>query len=468
MEIRRRAEAEALRRELTGPAPSLTLVVGPPGSGKRTVVREAAHGLDVVRYWAAPLTDADHRTLFVERLGVEGLPPRSDWPRIFDRLLALAAERTGTLRIALEELPVLVETRPKLVAELERFWAGVRARGLSVHLVLTGAGGPVFQEMQEGTGPFAGWIGRTVPVLPLTFREVGALFPSYPPRDRMLAWAIFGGLERSLRPLDPEVTLATNVRQAVLAPAAPLLDEGIERLERRLQSVARYATLLRSMSVGREEWGEILAGAPELVSGAQMAPYLSRLQRLGIVSAEASLDARPGSRSRRYRILDPFLWFWHRFVQPNLSDIVDGRGAELWRRRVRPELDAYVRRLFPLACREYLARYARERLPAISRELGGLWGSDHDIELAGTLRTGAALYGRAFWAEGRVPEAADEALQEEIRRTRYGFGREARLRLYFSTDGFSSALLRRAARSDAVRLVSLEAMLGLPASGNND
>jgi hypothetical protein len=232
--------------------------------------------------------------------------------------------------------------------------------------------------------------------------------------------------------------------------------EGSERLQRALQSAGRYASVLRSLALGAREWADILAGTPDLATGGQLAPYLSKLQQLGLVAAEASLDARAGSRSRRYRIVDPFVSFWHRFVLPSLSELADGRGAEVWRRHIRPRLEDHAAQLFPRACRDYLTHHAHGRLPATARTLGGLWGDGYDIEPAGTLRTGAAFYGRTFWERGRITEAEDESLQEEVSHTRYGYGKEARLRVLFSTGGFAPGLLRRVARSDLMHLITLD------------
>jgi hypothetical protein len=429
----------------------------------------ATRGLEAVRYWAAPLPDPDHRALLVERLGPWTEPPEEErapdpeplrtgapWGRIFDHLLARLAERKSELRLVLEGFPTLVAAHPKLLVDIERFWMGVRAAGLPAHLVLAGDDAPVFDQMREEESPFGPWIGRSIRVPALTYREVGSLLPTYAPRDRLLAWAVFGGLERQVRELDPDVSLATNVRQAILTSDAPLLMEGSERLQRALQSVGRYASVLRSLALGAREWADILARTPDLASGGQLAPYLSKLQQLGLVAAEASLDARPGSRSRRYSIADPFLGFWHRFVLPHLSELADGRSSEVWRAHIRPQLDDHLAQLFPLACRDYLAHHADERLPGTARTLGGLWGEGYDIDPAGTLRTGAAFYARTFWERGRIAEAEDEWLQEEVRHTRYGYGKEARLRVLFSTGGFAPALLRRGARSDVMHLLTLD------------
>ena len=472
-------ETARLRAELDGPPPSFTLLHGPTGIGKAEVVASAARGLDVVRYWAAPLTDPDHRAQLVARLGAwceapepapasgrrapapeSPLLPGADWPRIFDHLVKRAAERHGTLRLVLEEFPRLVEARSKLPLELEKFWGRVRAQGLPVHLVLTGRDGPVFQALRREGGTLAAWIGLDLALQPLGYREVASLFPAHAPSDRLLAWGIFGGQRRHLRPCDPGVALSTNVRAVLLAPESPFLLEGTERLQLDLQSPARYASLLAALARGHREWGEILAGAPTFQSGGQMAPYLARLQGLGLVSSEASLDALPGARQRRYRIADPFYAFWYRFVLPNLTELMAGRARDVWRTRVRPHLDAYAAGLFPRICAEYLGEHARGRLGATAREVGGLWGSEYDLAPAGTLGNGAAFYGRALWGGGPVPATADEALSAEMRRTRYGFGRERRIRLVFATDGFSPELVRRAARSELLHLLGPEELLG--------
>jgi uncharacterized protein len=470
VEISRPQTARRLRDELKGPAPALLAFLAPEGTDRQRIVGEAATGLNVIRYWAAPLLDAEHRALFVERLGRWREPPRqpapptsseplattAGWGEIFDHLLARAADRTGPIRIVLEEYARLALANPRLSGEVERFWSGARARSLPIYLVLTGEDAPEFERLAEA--PATGASLRRLTVGPLTYREVGTHFPSYSPKEKLTAWAIFGGLAEHLSDCDPETSVATNVRQILLSPRGSLLLEGIVRLERDVQSPTRYTGLLRALANGVGAWGSIRAAAPDLASAGQIAPYVTRLQQLGRVVGETSLDAASGSRSRRYRIADPLLWFWYRFVLPNLSELMQGRGAEVWRERIRPRMDEHVSSLFAFACREYLRHYAHEKLPSDAREVGGLWGAGYDIPLAGTFRTGAAFYGRAHWARGRMTEAVDQRLAAEVRRTRYGFAREARLRVLFSTDGFSPALLRRVARADDVYVIGIESL----------
>ena len=48
-------------------------------------------------------------------------------------------------------------------------------------------------------------------------------------------------------------------------------------------------------------------------------------------------------------------------------------------------------------------------------------------------------------------------LQSQMRATRYGFGREGRIRVLFTLDGATDALTRRAARDDLLMLADAAA-----------
>ena len=80
------------------------------------------------------------------------------------------------------------------------------------------------------------------------------------------------------------------------------------------------------------------------------------------------------------------------------------------------------------------------------------------MEVSGILTSGAAFYGTASW-----PDAADPArlrrLDAGVRETRYGFGRENRLRMVF-TAAATPQLSRAAARRHDVVLVTPAQLAG--------
>jgi hypothetical protein len=261
-----------------------------------------------------------------------------------------------------------------------------------------------------------------------------------------------------VRRLDPAVGLSANVRRTVLDPDAPLLHAGVDLLRREVQSPARYASILRALALGRREWGELAAAVPDLTSSGQLGPYLARLEALRLVEVRRSLDARDRSRSRRYHAPDPFVSFWYRCVLPHLTELEAGDAADVWTRRIRPALDEHVRLFFPDLARAYVRRYA-EQLRSPARESGALWGPGYELDVAATLRSGAACYGICHWRDEPVGEDTLTAIAAALRQSRYGFGREVRLRVIFHGREVGDAVVRRAARDEHIRLVGLEELL---------
>jgi hypothetical protein len=407
-------------------------------------------------YVAAPVTDADHRALLAERMDLRA---GGDWPALLDELAdRLEAQRDRTV-IVLDGFENLLAARSRLPALLAAFWARVRGRALPLHLVLVGNDPHALGALTDEDSPLADLITLDLELGALAFRDVTDRLGGWQARDRIAAWAALGGTPSVVRWLDPALGLVPNLRRIVLDADAPLLRWGTDMLRRVVQSPARYASILMALGHGRRDWGDIAAAVPDFGSSGQLAPYLGRLEELRLVETRRSLDAREGSRARRYHVTDPFLGFWFRFVLPNLTELERGQAADVWTRRIRPFLDDHVRLHFGDLARQYVARYA-ERLPGPAREAGALWGPGYELDVAAILRFGAVCYGACSWEHSAIGEEALGPIERALRESRYGFGRESRLEVIFHAGGVGEELVRRAAREDQIRLVGLEDLLG--------
>ena len=476
----RRDEIDALGERTAGPGPSLTVVSGPRRSGKTTVLRGALADVDAVWYQATHLPDPDHRALVVDRLRRhlvrtghpkeeenplhalgDSLGDVPDWPRIFQALadtLYVSQERTV---MVLDGWHRLVDARSRIVRHFTEFWHEVRRRGIPLHMVLSTTGGSALAPFRDPEDSLFLWMDEEIALGPLPYREVTKLLPaSRSPRERLTTYGVFGGWPEVIQHLDPGRTLGRNLKDAVLEPGAPLVEWGIDLLGRQVQAPGRYASILRALASGAREWGEIRSRVPDFTSSGQMAPYIQRLEEMGLITIERSLDASPRSRSRHYRIVDPFTVFWFRFVLPNLTELQTGQGTEVWKNAIQPYLSSHLAHVFPVICRTFLARYADERIPARAREVGGLWGSGYDLDVSGTLANGAVFYGVALWGpEHPRGEIADD-MDRQVERTRYGFGREGRHRFVFTDQEPHASLSRRAARDHLVHVFGPRTLIG--------
>ena len=378
------------------------------------------------------------------------------WDALVDRLAGAVEEARAPHLVIVDDAHHLL-TSSRSAAALVDLRARLRARALPAHLVLSGRSPDLDDALERWAPELREAAEHRVRLEPAGPGEVGALLADWPPLDRLRAWAVFGGLPRALRHVDPDVTLATNLRRLLLSPGAPLLHAPLEALEGPLQSPARYASLLGGLARGARDWGELRERCPDFASGSQMAPYLTKLEALGLVEVRRSLDAGPGSRSRRYELTDPGLGFWFRAVAPRLARVELGDGVDAG--EVAADVDAHVEAVLPRACRRWIRDRGDRLLPERARVVGGLWGAGYDLEVSGTLRNGAILYGSCAWDDEPVGPERFDSVSRQLRRTRYGFGREARHRVVFARTGFTPDALRAAARDPLVHGIEVAALV---------
>ena len=100
--------------------------------------------------------------------------------------------------------------------------------------------------------------------------------------------------------------------------------------------------------------------------------------------------------------------------------------------------------------------------------MGGLWGEEYNFDAAATLADGSIVYGHCTWVDRGLGVGALERTREELRRTRYGFGRERRTVLLVMKEPPTPELELAALRdpnvewADAQRLVAAARLAPTP------
>ena len=474
----RSRELGRLRSFLDARQPHLVTLTGVRGAGKSALVRHALADYPGMLHLCPPLPDPDQRALLAARLrstpdeeGREAPPANASWEEIFNHVLDGIDTRGRPFVLVLDDAHRLNEARSRYAGPLFDTLRRASQESLPFHVVLLAPGGGVSPaDVLDGWSEETPWVegvhGDVIQVGPLPFRAAAPRLPGRSPPEKLRAYGVLGGIPRVLEKVDNSVTVGTNVRRLLLAPEGALADLGAVLLERDLQAPARYYAILRALARGEADWATVHAGVPDLTRSGQVAPYLKKLEELGLVEARRSLDAAPAGRSRRYALTDPFLAFWFRFVlpwrwtlHPPAPDAPDEDGDH-YARAVRPRVDEHLQTVFPLVCRQHMQHDAIETLGHAAREGGSLWGPGYDLPVAGILTSGAAYYGLCRWTTGEDDAAPFPLMDQQIRETRYGFGRERRLRLLFTGRPVSARLRREAARRRDAELIDAEALLG--------
>jgi AAA+ ATPase superfamily predicted ATPase len=461
--IGRRDELALLREELGLPRPSLAVIYGRRRVGKSTLIREAIKDKANVFYQATRVTSSLSLEAFkleVSRtLGSdELLTGIADWLAVL-HYLARAAERRPGLIIVLDEFPYLADADPALPSVIQKFWDSGAARLGNLKLLLCGSTISHMEELLAERNPLYGRKTLALDLAPLSFREAAQFIPGYRAEHKLETFAAFGGIPFYLQLLDRRATLQSNIIRLLFTQTGSLVDEPIILLQSELREVSRYASVLAAIAGGCTKHGDIIGRVKEITDSRALGPYLEKLDRMRLIRIVKSMDASPKERDRRYFIADPLIAFWYRFVQPNLSSVAQGFGADIWRHQVTPKLDEFMGVAFEEICREHARRFSQEHFSAPAQEIGRLWQADYDIDIAGRLLDGSMLYGECKWWSEFVGENVLDELIQRASRTDYGRDNHKRQFVLYARMGFTAALQRRAATQPGIALHTPQTML---------
>lgn len=315
--------------------------------------------------------------------------------------------------LALDEFPSLAAAAPELPSLLQKRIDHPARR--AVHMVLCGSS----QRMMHGLvlDRRAPLFGRAREILRLGPLPAGWIQPALGIRDgaaAIEAYAVWGGVPRYWELAADQPDLQTSILELVLSPLGVLHDEPGGLLLDDLRDTAQAASILTLVGQGCHRLSEI-AGRLERPATSLSRPLL-RLVDLGLLRRDAPFGAsiRAGGRSL-YRIADPFLRYWFRFVEPNRSRLA-ARQVMAVAAEIVPEFTHHAGEVW-----EDLARDSVPRLGLFGKQWGPAsrwWGPGRDrmpmeIDVVAESRDGdALLVGEAEWGA----RATSGRLLAELRR----------------------------------------------------
>jgi hypothetical protein len=464
----RKSELEALVRELDRERPSMVVIYGRRRVGKSTLLAHVCASRSAIYYQATEVVGSINLSLFKDEIAnVEGehspiLQGLETWESVLAYVEQLAekhaADHGENLLVVFDEFPYLCEAVQGFPSVVQKAVDRVNRNDTPLDLVLCGSQISFMTEMLAEKNPLRGRQTLELDVQPLPYREAAEFLPDWSAVETLEAFGVFGGMPYYLQFLDGELGLRENIVDTVLRPGAPLGNEAYNVLQSELRTPRRFASVLQAIGTGCTTTGDILGRTAEISSGGQLTPYINKLEALRLIRVTRSLDAKPKARNRRYYVADPYLEFWFRFGLPNASALAKGHAEDVYDHAILPHFSGFMGEIFEWISREYLERYADDVLPAPPREIGKIWGTDYDIDVAATLLDDTVIYTECKWWDSEVGMNVLRDLRDDASKTNYGAGADERFVL-FSKSGFTEELAREAGETGDVLLVKADDML---------
>ena len=397
-------------------------------------------------------------------LGVR--PDLPDVPTLFSVLYRAA--RTDRLLVAVDEFPWLLGS---LEGEANRILSAIlatmerEASTSQLKLLLCGSQLSQMEALFGERNPMHGRL-RRMEVRPLGYSGARPFISAPDPVRAFEHYAVAGGMPLYLSRLGSG-SLEGVICKQVLDRNGPLWNEGRAVLDQELREPRVYFGILEQLAGGDKELNEI--AQPLRMDGSNLTRYLSQLTELSLVSRHVPLGAAAGSRSGHWRLEDPFLRFWFRFVFPYQSDLETGLSpTDLYRSEVAPALPHHVAPVFEDWCRRWL----RASRGDVAARVGAWWGpaanqfrrskerTSEEIDAIGTSGTGrrVTVLSEMKWTNRPMPVAVLDDLErfKIPALTDAGFRvADDRQIVLFSKSGYAPALVTRSEADPRIVLVDV-------------
>ena len=408
--VGRRAELAALERHYKAARSGLIPVYGRRRVGKTELLLHFATKKPTIYFTASDKLRTPQIIDFVRAaadwLGAAHLAEAA--PATWEAALKLvigSAPAGKKLVLVLDEFQWLCASSPELPSVLQRLWDLEWQRGNRLLLILCGSFiGFMEREVLGARSPLHGRRTAAIRLEPFGFREAAGFHPKWSREEQARAYFVCGGVPAYLRRFDPERSVAQNIASEFFAVDAFFQREPDFLLREELAEVKQAASVLEATARGRHSQSEIARSIG--LSTAALAPHLKNLVGLGYLERVFPLfPGRPPRTSVLYRVADPLLRFWFRFVEPHWSTLRRFTPERAFEQMVAPQWDAYCGESFERMCREALPLIYEKEGVTGKYEVGEFWDRATQIDVVGLRADGWVDLGECKW-HGRPAVAA--------------------------------------------------------------
>ncbi|GAA3823996.1 ATP-binding protein [Cellulomonas soli] len=338
--------------------------------------------------------------------------PATSWRDWFSRL-AVAA-RSGPVVAVLDEFPWMIEQVATLEGELQASWDRTLQK-LPILLILIGSDVAMMDSLARHGRPLFGRVSPLV-VPALNPAEVSQALGTSA-SDAFDAYLVTGGYPRLVTDLATSgAGVHRYVTRALQDEFSPLVTTGRLTLDAEFpepQAAYQVLSAIGSSDVANPGFMDVLGAIsdPSERANAQTAATraLSTLTNAkALIEREQPAWAAPTSKLRRYRVTDPYLRFWFRYVERNVDRIARGR-ADLAVAAFERDWETWRGHSVEPVVRQALTRLARTDPRLVEVETVLPWwtrASDVEVDVVASGNATTAMVGTIKWrTRGEVTSA---------------------------------------------------------------
>ncbi|MBP9018787.1 MAG: ATP-binding protein [Bacteroidales bacterium] len=350
-------ESKRLKQVLTANKSTFTVIYGRRRLGKSTLITRTLGANDV--YYLADQTDATLQRKLLAKMVASIIPGFDkaiypDWNVFFDTLNDRTSQK---FTLCIDEFPNLVESSQELPSILQN---KIDSKRLKFNLIICGSSQQLMYGLVlDATSPLYGRADAILKITPIKVPYIqDALGVSAV--EAVEEYAVWGGVPRYWELREGYANLREAIENNLLSVNGTLYEEPLKLFKDDINDIVKTATIMSYVGAGAHRMSEIAGRSGEIATN--LSRPLAKMISLGYLTKEIPFgENEKNSKKSLYKISDPFMNFYFRFVIPNRSFIEIGRISPIL-----ADLDAH----FSDFVSEYWEKLCRETVSG--NELDGI------------------------------------------------------------------------------------------------
>ena len=369
--IGREPQLASLRHLWSHPSQAtMSAVYGRRRIGKTRLVEEASRSVRMLRFEGLEgASSAQQRRHFRDSLyrqtqnEAHRMANTNEWSDLL-LLLASAASAGGDepTVVFFDEFQWMAAGRQELVGKLKYVWDNHIKDRSRVHLVLCGSVSSFLVRKVVRSRALYGRIDRVIDLGPLPFPEVAqGFFERRSPIEALEYYLLFGGVPRYLEMIDDRRSVRLNVEDLCFRPGSYFVDELDRLFVSHFGTNEHYRKIVEVLADKRQATRSQMSAALGLSSGGTVSNLFEDLRLAGFIEAYGPLHNPSSTHLRRYRLRDPFVHFYFRFIH-SVRDRVTRSASGLPLHHALPDTRYNVYRGFAFEdfCRQHASLIAHK------------------------------------------------------------------------------------------------------------
>ncbi|OFZ78491.1 MAG: hypothetical protein A2583_05375 [Bdellovibrionales bacterium RIFOXYD1_FULL_53_11] len=340
--IGRRSELESLEAAYHKSGGRLVAVYGRRRIGKSAIAKKFCTGKSALVFEALEKKPTSQQIgHFTSQLKTQIDDPLlkqlqfASWQEVFGFLTEYLRRKSGKTVVFFDELPWMAVGRTGLVSLLKFYWDN-HWKNLDVMLILCGSINSFMVKNVIRSKALYGRFSLEMKIDEFSPKEVHLMLGRKRSKDEALKYLMtLGGVPKYLEEVNTSRSFSQNMNEILFTKHGAMINEIDRIFYSQFKEPQNYRRIAKVLSSGPLSMDGI-SRKTGMSSGGGLAYYLENLELAGFIGIHAPFDRGPDSRLRKYKLVDAYLLFYFKYIEPNMRVIRDNARTDLFRTLVEP------------------------------------------------------------------------------------------------------------------------------------